>query len=502
MNDILELFKELESKDIKYNQLEWIQYTTGIDLGVDEAYNEINKIYESTENFDWVKEALANAANEEKKRGLKLLYKNFEPFHLSAEINDLNRAINKKTTELSQILNTHRTIFEGNEISSVELSQILATEENRERRKEAYLAKNQINKPMLDAGFLDLIDMRKKFALLQGKDSFVDLKLEDDELSAQMFQNWKSEIKKYLPEMKALRKKYAQKYLNDTNIYPWDESYISAKLAPALNAPVNMTEYYDYLKKFFIQFNIDISKMNITYDVFSRSNKSEWGYNFTIELGKDSRILANVKGLYNEYGVLLHETGHGIHSFMTNPENHYKNMGISGIISEGIANLFGGFINHPLFYKNFFDENEVKAPFEEIVEWHKINSFRAIHRILFDQGFYLNDITSSDDVENMYWNLYTELFEEESFCTNPPWAFLIHHTTHPIYLHNYFMGDVTCEMLKKTFCEQYHLNDLSENPFAFKDFLYEKIIEPAGSLPYPELFKSIAGKEFSLEYLL
>lgn len=502
MRDILELFKAIEEKEIKYNQLEWIQYTTGIDLGVDDAYNALNEVYESSDNFLWVQEALAAADTPEKQRGLKLLHKAFEPFHFSPEINELNRAINKKTTELAQILNTHRTIFEGSEISSVELSQILATDDDRQRRKAAYLAKNQINTPMLEAGFLELIQMRKKLAELQGKDSFVSLMLEEDELSVDMFESWKSEIKKVLPEMKALRQKYAEKYLNDITIYPWDESYIAAKLAPSLNAPVNMTEYYDYLKKFFMQFNIDIAKMNITYDVFPRANKSEWGYNFTIELGKDSRILANVKGLYNEYGVLLHETGHGIHSFMTNPENHYKNMGISGIISEGIANLFGSFINHPLFYKNFFNETEVKAHFEEIVEWHKINSFRAIHRILFDQGFYLNDISAPEDVENMYWQLYEELFEEKPFCSNPPWAFLIHHTTHPIYLHNYFMGDVTCEMLRKTFCDQYQLDDLSENPQAFKDFLYEKIIEPAGSLPYPELFKSIAGREFSLSYLL
>lgn len=502
MDKIKAIAEELNEKEVKYSQLSWVQYTAGYDFGVDEAYKELTQIFEDKVYFETLEKVLKTNLSDEDRRRTTLLFNIFEPYHLSSEVNELAEQINEKTNQLSNVLNLHRTVFEGKEISSVELTQILANEENRDRRKAAYFAKNQINQPLLEAGFLELVEMRKALAKLRGKQDFVALKLEEDELTPELFATWKEQMKSVLPKMKETRRKYAEKYLNDTEIMPWDENYISGKLAPALNQKVDMAAYYENLRGFFSNFGIDLTKMNITYDVFSRANKSEWGYNFPVETGKDSRILANVKDRYSEYEVLLHETGHAVHSFTTDPEDLLMNLGISGIISEGIANLFGNFLYDPLFYTKFFKEEEVANHFAEIKEWEKINLFRAIHRILFDQGFYQNEVKNGEDVEVLYWNLYKELFDEEPFGENPPWAYLIHHTTHPIYLHNYFMGDVTCEMLAKVFTEANGIEKITDKPEEFGKYLMEKVITPSGRLPYPELFKSISGSEFSLAYLL
>ncbi len=68
------------------------------------------------------------------------------------------------------------------------------------------------------------------------------------------------------------------------------------KYPPSLNATVDMSNFYNVIRDFFINFGIDIDEYNITYDIFPQKNKSEWGgYNFPIETRKDSRILANVK---------------------------------------------------------------------------------------------------------------------------------------------------------------------------------------------------------------
>jgi hypothetical protein len=47
-------------------------------------------------------------------------------------------------------------------------------------------------------------------------------------------------------------------------------------------------------------------------------------------------------------------TGHAVHSFLLNPDEEILNLGVSGIISDGIANLFQGFLYSPVFYKKFF----------------------------------------------------------------------------------------------------------------------------------------------------
>lgn len=502
MEKVKAIVKEIQKKEVHLYQLEWTQYTTGYDFGVDEAYKALNGLYEDKESFATINEALLTDCSELDQRRYQLLYKAFEPFHFSDAVNTLSEQINEKVNVLSQVLNKHRTIFEGQEISAVDLSQILAKDENRERRKAAYFAKNQVNHALIEAGFIEVLQMRKKLALLRGKDSFVALKLEEEELSPGLFDSWRSDMKAALPKMKAIRQKYAERFLGDVMIYPWDETYIEGKLAPALNTQVDMSGFYQVVKEFFRLFDFDLGTMNITYDVFPRANKSEWGYNFPIEAGKDSRILSNVKDLYSEYNVLLHETGHGVHSFLTDPEDYMLGLGISGIVSEGIANLFGNLLYEPLFYEKFFKREEVEASFKDIKEWHKVNALRSIHRILFDQSLYTAEIKNHSDVERLYWNLYEELFEEKPFGENPPWAYLIHHTTHPIYLHNYFMGDVTCAMLENVFNENQGTSAITDQPAAFGAFLRKKVISESGRLPYPDLFKAISGKSFSLDYIL
>lgn len=51
--------------------------------------------------------------------------------------------------ELSKILNTHRSTTNGAQVYSVDIAQILAKENDRVNRKEAYFARTQVNKPLV-----------------------------------------------------------------------------------------------------------------------------------------------------------------------------------------------------------------------------------------------------------------------------------------------------------------------------------------------------------------
>lgn len=504
MKTIDEIASNLSELDSQYSRLEWTQYTTGYDFGAEEAYNKITAELSSKENFEVIEKAYSHPYSDLKdKRKAEIMYKKFKPYHLSNEINELSLEIEKKALELSKILNTHRSTINGVQVSSVEIAQILAKESNREKRKEAYLARAQVNKPLVKGGFIELIKLRKEYAKKSGYKDFVEMKLDDNDLTPEIFSSWKEQVHDAIPAMNDSRKKVAEKFLNDTKIMPWDEAYVSSKIAPSLNKEVNMSDFYKVIMDFFLKFDIDISKFNITYDVFPRANKSEWGYNFPITTGVDSRILANVKNQYSEYNVLLHETGHAVHSFLLDSEEVILNNGINGIIEEGIANLFGGFIYDEIFYKNFFGEDEsIKKEFRMLKEFMKLNSLRAVNSILFDQELYRNDINSLDDINNLAFNIQKEVLGEDRFGEQYPWGYRIHHTTHPIYLHNYFMGDVTCEMLKSAFNRKYNCSKISDKPLEFKEFLVKNVISPSGLYKYPDLFKRISGEDFSLKYML
>lgn len=503
LDKIFDLMKDFHELGVEQGRLAWSQFTTGYDFGVVENRKKINDYLKDKATFEIVKEHYEMDLETVDRRRMDLVYKIFEPYHKSDEINALNEKIQEKVNELTMILNTFRFKLDGKEVTSVALSQILGESDDRDLRKKAFLARNQINKPMIDAGFLDLIEMRKEIATLNGFETFVDLQLYEEDLTADIFDTWKDEVNEILPKMNEKRLYYAQKYLNDDVMEPWDASYISNKIAPSLSKKVDMLEYYTHLSTIFEKFGFNLDDYNITYDVFSRKNKSEWGYNFPIDVAKDSRILANVKDRFYEYGVLLHETGHGVHSFLQSPDEPLLNLGINGIVTEGIANLFGSLMLDESFFSIFFDDDleTAKKEFKEIKEWNKLNALRSVSRILFDQAFYTTKNTSLDDVYDMYWKMQKDVFGSEKGDYEPPWAFLIHHTTHPIYLHNYFMGDVTCEMLAEVFNEKQGTERITDKPLEFGKFLYEEVIKPSGLYDYRTLFEKISGQPFSLKYI-
>jgi len=503
INKVIEIAKELEELSVKYSSLSWTQYTTGFDFGVNQAYEKMTEVLKNKKHYQIILEHKQKQLDPLDKRRVEIIALAFKPYHLSDEMNKLDLKIQNKTTELAQILNKFRFTLDGNEIRSTEIAQILRSEDNRDKRKRAFLARAQINEPLVDGGFVDLVNMRKEYAGLYGAKSFVEFRLEFDELESRIFDNWTEEIQRFLPKLKDTNTKFGKEYISDEQVMPWDNAYISAKVAPQLNQIVDMSKYHEVIRNLFLQFGIDISKYNITYDLFPRKNKSEWGYSFTIRSGKDNRILANVENRYQEYGVLLHETGHAVHSFNLEPDDVLLNMGVSGIITEGFANLWREFMYEKMFYEQFFTGSldKTSEAFKNLKKWQKINRIRAVPDILFDQSLYRTNIKTIDDVNELYLKYYKIILDEVYNIDNPPWAYRIHHTTHPIYLHNYFLGDLTCDMLSSRFMKITGVSSILEKPKEFGQFLLDELIKPSGTLPFLKIFEKVSGEPFSLKYL-
>ncbi|MCD4702659.1 MAG: peptidase M3A and M3B thimet/oligopeptidase F [Candidatus Aegiribacteria sp.] len=504
--EITRLFRiaeELSELDIKFGRLNWTKYTTGYDFGIMDIERETQEKLKSKESWNTIQDLLASDLSTIDRRRADIMEIIFRPYHLSEKLSELSLAIREKTNELISVLNTHRCSVDGTEMTSPEISRILLSEADRDLRRKAYLARTQVNIPLMNAGFLQLLDMRKEFAVEYGARDFVQYQLELQELDPAMFDSWKDEINPVLPLMREIYSGFGEEIIGDSHVMPWDITFISGNIAPELNHHVNMADFHKPISELFSMFGIDIAGMNITYDIFPRKNKSEWGYNFQVETGMDSRILANVRDRYFEFGVLLHETGHAVHGFTTDPKEIILNMGISGIVSEGIANLFGSFKWHKAFYSRFFSENleETGKNFRRLKLWRRTNQLRSVSRILFDQALYRNRIESIDDIHQLLWKTNLEILGEQPYADEPVWASTIHYTTHPIYFHNYLLGDLMCDMLEQTFLSREGVSDVIDRPDLFGRFILDEVVGVSGRYPFPELFRRISGEDLSLRLL-
>jgi len=105
----------------------------------------------------------------------------------------------------------------------------------------------------------------------------------------------------------------------------------------------------------------------------------------------------------------------------------------------------------------------------------------------FDQELYRSDIRTLQDIEDLKWKSLKDVTGYEPFADSPPWAFTIHHTIAPIYLHNYFMGDMMCDQMRLA----YEKTGGSEKGFG--RFWKEKVLDQSGRYPFLELYRKICG---------
>jgi oligoendopeptidase F len=500
----VKIAQKLQKAGKKHGELGWTKYTAGYDFGLDKAYNDYVKILKDKKNYEIINGLLQKSLNPDDKRRIDLLKKAFEPFHLSDEINKLDTKISELTNKLSGVLNTHRNKINGKDISTAELYKILSEDDKRSNRKKAYLSLAQVNKPLVENGFLELIKLRNEYAKLYGHTNYVEYALKRSEIDCKTFDSWKPEIKKMSGKINGVRNEYGERYLKIDKLEPWDGPYLASKIAPLVNQSMDMSDFYKHVSSFFLDFGFDISKYNITYDIYPRKNKSEWGYYFSIDSGNDVRILANATNKLSDYYTLLHETGHAVHGSILGNEDLLMQYGVSDIISEGFANFFGKSYINETFYKKVFDKKMVKKveeQFKSLKKWRKINEIRNMDSAIFDQELYKNKLDTLDDINQLMWKLEKELWKNDSHEGEPVWGHTIHHTTHPIILHSYFMGDVTLDMMQNVFMKKEKVESIAEKPKQFGNFMADELIKPSGRYTFDELFKRISGEKFSLKFL-
>ncbi|MGB3478177.1 MAG: hypothetical protein WBB67_03345 [bacterium] len=233
---IIAIGKELEELDVQHTELTWVLYTTGFDFGVDAINKKITQVYENKKYYDAILNCQKKKLDLLDKRRVDIIARAFKPYHLSKELAQLDLKIKKKENQLMKILNQYRYNIEGREVRSTDIYQILKTAPDRKLRKKVYLARAQINQLMIKTGFLDLIKMRCDYAQGYGVNNFIEYRLEQEELTSAIFDEWVNEVRKVIPKIREMQAIYGEKYIGDPVTKPWDNQYIGAQIASQLNS--------------------------------------------------------------------------------------------------------------------------------------------------------------------------------------------------------------------------------------------------------------------------
>ena len=503
ISKVVEIGKQIQRLQTQWSRLSWVQFTTGFDLGINAVTEKLVQALKNKKDYHTILRHKEKDLAPLDRRRIDIIERFFKPYHLSEDLSKLILETQKRTDRLAQTLSNFRFTLDRREIRMTDIDTILRSEPDRKLRKKALLATAQINKVLIKDGFLDVIKLRNECARLYGARNFVDFTLEFEELDYSIFNDWIKDTRKFLQRANTIRSEYGIQYLCDPDVMPWDIDFLETQIAPQMAEYVDMSKYHEVLRDTFRSLGFDITRYNLTYDIFPRKNKTEWGYNFTIQDGVDSRIIANVENKYHYYKVLLHETGHALHALSLDPGDILLNLGISGIVRESFARVCDSLLYEESFYSRVFKRtlSRTKKDFERIKRLNKIHCIRRMHAMFFDQALYQENLNSLHDINALYWRTRKSILNEEPYTDNAPWGYVIHYSTHPIYLHNYLLAEITHDMLRSCFVQKHGVSNPFDKPVDFGQFLKSELLEPSGAYTFQQLFEKISGGQFSLKYL-
>ena len=470
----------------------WTFYTRG-DPGKTELYEKIqSELLSDPKTFDRLKAWRGKVADPILARRVDLLYRTFALAQVTAQ-----EKIYEPQNALQKIQINFRSTYQGKTATQNQLTNVLRFEKNRDLRKEAWLARNQVGKEMAP-GLTALIHARNDEARKLGYNSFyamsLDLSevdeaalfkiLEDlDRLSLGPYRKWEAKLKREL-KLKTLES--------------WDVSYDYDQFQEKLKSFFPKSDILPRLKRTYRSVGLDIDTMPIQVDDQERPGKSQHAFSFPINTPTDIRILANADDGIPSYRTLFHEMGHSVYSAGVRQPTYLLQDSASACFTEGIGQFF------PMLLEDGKWMTAVAGvPLEMAREYRK----RLVEDAPYSIRFYLVILhfekeayrNPDQDLTRLWWALNEKYLELPQHPEVASWASIIHFTSHPAYYQNYLLADMIAAQL------MHHLKSIQgtvlDNP-ATGEFLKTQVFAKGASVPWQKLVADTTGEPLNLNYYI
>ncbi|MBN1392126.1 MAG: M2 family metallopeptidase [Sedimentisphaerales bacterium] len=427
------------------------------------------------------------------------------------------------STEIEKNFSTFRGTIDGKEVTTNEIKEILKTEMEPARRKQAWLASKQVG-PVVAADIIQLVKLRNEAARKVGFDNYHTLSLTVSEQDVKEVDRIFNELYELTNEPFAklkgdLDRILASKYgIDVTKLAPWHYHDPFFQETP-LVYDLDLDSYYkdrdvkELAVRFYTGIGLPVESILARSDLYEREGKNPHAFSTDIDRQGDVRILCNLKNDESWMETILHELGHAAYDKYRSPEVPYLLREPAHIFTtEAIAMFFGRLSRNAAWMQQMLELSD-----EQRVEIKKVSSKYAHLKQLifarwamvmydFEKQLYANP---DQDLNSLWW----EMVEKYQFVKKPEgrdepdWASKIHFTIAPCYYHNYVLGELLASQL------HYHIavDVLKVEPdrevgyvgqIKVGDYLRNKIFEPAATYRWNDMIERATGEPLTAKYFV
>lgn len=465
----------------------------------EKAENDMYTLYQDEEVFNKLKNIDKNNLPAHEAKQLKDLLKAFDE-----ELNtgEAKKALRKKEADIGQKYNTYVPKIDGKEVTKVDITKILQTEENQDIRRKAYEAKIK-GGDLIAEDLIELVKMRNEYAKTKGFDNYFDYMIKEEyNVEPEFLNKLISDVySQAQPKIKLLQKKRHKELKEKFGVDELKAYHYGLLLDSDPEKEVNEllinNNIEDIAKKTYAGMGYDIDTLEkegkITLDLYPRKGKNTHGFCFEIEAGKDSRILANLMNNVYSLDTLNHELGHCMYDLGLSLDLPFVDRApSSSAVTEAVAMMMGDIMKKEDVLKGIIPDKLLQK-FKESLKDDEANFIsRSLEIIDFERELYKNPEQNPAELWAKMRGKYLNRFEE----ADNEWATIPHYLTHPGYYQNYFRAT----LMKAQIYSHLHkvLGNITENTKT-AEYMDKNIFSIGASVEEYDLIKQLTGKEFGVE---
>ena len=515
-----ELSKKMEPASVDTEKKCW-EFFINSNPETQEAYekaeDELYTLYRDEVTYNKLKEINKNDLPPHEAKQYKDLMRAFDE-----ELNtgEAKKALRKKEADIGQKYNTYVPMIDGKEVTKVDITKILQTDENPDIRRKAYEAKVKGGDLIAD-DLIELVKMRNEYAKTKNFDNYFEYMIKEeydvepeflDKLIDDVYLKAQSKIKNLQEKRQnELKEKFE---VDDLKAYHYgllldsdpekgvNEILQSCeKTSPVSKKGINEilinNNIENISRKTYSGMGYDIDKLQaegkLTLDLYPRKGKNTHGFCFGIEAGKDSRILANLMNNVQSIDTLNHELGHCMYDLGLSTElPFFDRSPSSSAVTEAIAMMMGDIMKKEDILKDIVPDELLKK-FKDSFKDDEANFVsRSLQIINFERELYKNP----DQNPAKLWADIKKKYLNRDEKADNEWATIPHYLTHPGYYQNYFRAT----LMKAQIYNHLHeaLGNITENKNT-AEYMDKNIFSIGSSIEEYDLIKQLTGKDFGVD---
>ena len=484
----------------------WEAATSGLEAAYD-AYArlelEIRRLHNDPQAFRRLEAGLKNdmPADRRLARQVRLLYN----AHLENQIEPARmEEMVRLSARVDKRFSTFRPALEGKSVTDNDIKQILKTETDPARRREAWQASKQVGAAVA-ADIIALVRLRNRAAGSLGFDTYHDLALTVAEQE-------RGELDGIFAELRSLTDApFAEAKEEPEELMPWHYHDPFFQEAPAVGGlDINLIYRDHNLEKlaatFYAGIGLPVEDILARSDLYEREGKNPHAFCDDIDRRGDVRILCNLKNTERWMGTLLHELGHAVYDTYHDPDMPFLLREPAHIFTtEAVAMFFGRLSSNAAWMQNMLGLSDVRrreierasgryARLKQLVfaRW-------AMVMYAFEKELYRDP---DQDLNGLWWRTVEtyQLVRRPPGREVPDWAAKIHLAAAPCYYHNYMLGELLASQFRLHLQQTLPPGGALVGSRQAGAFFREHVFAPGKLYHWNEMIRRATGEELSARH--